>query len=202
MRRWCILIFFFIPSLVQAQPREGESALSEWVSLQAGLYQVVSAFDAQAEAMGRWLRFFERKQMEAHLEKMTGEEKEETAAERRAIQKAYESVGAEPGLCAGLNEALSAYVNANMEALTRVTEALVQETSGYDEAARAEFASRLRVSLAGMEGKRRAQEIMWFCLYKDKDELGRPREYSVERTMKAWYRIQEPLITSWIGEVD
>lgn len=201
-RRWGVVIFFLIPLPVQAQSVEGEGALSEWVALQAGLYRVVTTYEAQAEAMGRWLRYFERKQMVMHIEKMTGEETEETGGERRATQKAYEAVATEPGLCAGLNEAISSYVNANMEAMTRVTEALVRETSTYGEEERGEFASRLRVTLAGMEGKRRAQEILWYCLYKDKDELGQPRAYSVERTMKAWYRVQESLITSWIGEVD
>ena len=199
--RWC-MVFFFIPGVVQARSQEGESALSQWVSLQAGLYQVIATYDGQAEEMGRWLRFFERKQMELQIEKMTGESEEETAASRRAMQKATEAVATEPGLCAGLNASISSYVDAHSEALSRVTEALVQETSTLDEGERAEFASRLRVSLAGIESRVRAQEILWYCLYKDKDELGRPREYSVERTMKAWYRIQEPLITSWIGEVD
>ena len=64
------------------------------------------------------------------------------------------------------------------------------------------ISKRLATATAAMANRKRAQEILYLCIYKLKSETGKPRNYSVERTMRIWYRIQLPILDAWLGNVD
>ena len=108
----------------------------------------------------------------------------------------------EPTLCAQLDDALSRYIAKNGNALSIAVADLTKKTNAMSEAEKAAEAQKYRVAMAAIPELRRAQEILYLCLYKYKNDNGVPTAYSVEKTMRKWYVIETPLVDAWIGNVD
>lgn len=60
--------------------------------------------------------------------------------------------------------------------------------------------SRKRAPNAQRHAK--AQEILYYCIARNKTLMGVIKPYSLERSMKKWFELQKPLIDAWLGNTD
>ena len=190
-------------------PESGDAAaaLKTWIALQNGLYDVVVRFDEQAAAMQTHLPAFEQYVLERTNEAIRAGENVAKISYQVAkmppkTQLQYNAVAAEPTVCAQLDSALNAYIAAVTPALEATIATLVRTTANASDDEKRSISKRLATATAAMANRKRAQEILYLCIYKLKSETGKPRNYSVERTMRIWYRIQLPILDAWLGNVD
>jgi hypothetical protein len=215
--KWLIFLSIFWPSVVFGQDSifvpldSGEAmapavvpadALARYVALQAGLDTVVYGFDEAASQVHKHTRLFEAAELKNRESRFLNPEQ---PAQRMTLseQARYDLLVREPTLCKNLNDAISQYVTQHTAELEGVVQQLMAQTSAMDDVAKNAFAQKLQTALAASSPhKRRAQEILYQCLYKNKGATGLPLDYSVEKTMRNWFMIQQPLIEAWIGHVD
>ena len=190
-------------------PESGDTAaaLKTWIALQNGLYDVVVRFDEQAAAMQKHLPAFEQYVLERTNEAIRAGENVAKISYQVAkmppkTQLQYNAVAAEPTVCAQLDTALNAYIAHVTPALEATIDTLVRTTANASDDEKRSISKRLATATAAMANRKRAQEILYLCIYKLKSETGKPRNYSVERTMRIWYRIQLPILDAWLGNVD
>lgn len=178
------------------------SPVDTWVRLQTGLYDLVFTFDEQAKRMEKYLPAFEKLQLEKRVAAVKNQGNDDHKRPSLEEQIQFDAVAREPTMCALLDQKLKSYILDNRDALDSVVKAIVQMTATMDERAKADFAKRIAVASAAITTRQRAQQILYLCVYKLKDETGKPRDYSVERTMREWYRSQLPILDAWLGNVD
>lgn len=186
---------------------ETDNALKSWIALQTGLYDVAMQFDEQAAAMQKHLPAFEKYVLERQNDAIRNGENVDkilyTPSNMPAkTQIQFQAVAAEPTLCAKLDAALKNYVATSTPALESTIATLVRTTKDADDEQKRDISKRLAVANAAIANRKRAQEILYLCIYKLKSETGKSRDYSVERTMRQWYRIQLPILDAWLGNVD
>lgn len=181
----------------QALPQN--NALDEIVKLQTDLYKVVLTFDAQASIVESEIRKHEEIVIHNHELKMTVKP---IVLEDGSTEVPGVSYFRVPTLCSELDESLKRYIAKNSAALENAVQVLAEETKSMSETEKAEMAQKLRVALAAIPNLRRAEEILYICLYRFKNELGYQPSYMVERTMRTWFTMQEPLLDAWLGDVD
>lgn len=177
-------------------------AMERYVVLQAGLDNVVYAFDEQAAHVKKHTQAFEVSELKKRESRFLNPDQ---PPQRMTFteQARYDLLIREPTLCSRLDEAIRQYVSANSLTLDTVVQQLKQQTETMDDAAKQAFAQRLQTALAAARPhKARVESILYQCLYKNKNDLGMPRDYSVEKSMRNWFMIQQPLIDAWIGNVD
>ncbi len=184
---------------VQDNPVESGDSLGKLISLHRDLYRLVMTFDAKAKQVERYQPRYERGQ----LEKREFELKHpDTPYESEEAYAGYSVLVAEPTLCAQLDEALKRFIAKNGDALSYAVADLAKKTNAMSEDEKAAEAEKYRVAMAAIPEIRRAQEILYLCLYKYKNENGIPTAYSVEKTMRSWFVIETPLVDAWNGNVD
>ena len=196
-------IFVPIPSSNESSVQNQHSSpLSQLISLQLNLYKVVLTFDERAKKFENAHDHFETMLLQARENQMV---RNNDAAAQDPIHNipGYSAVVKEPTLCAELDNALKSYIKKHSQDLTAVVTQLTAETQNYSEQQKAETASFIHSTLksSGID-IRRSEEILYLCLYRYKNELGVPRNYSVEKTLREWFTIQAPLVDLWIGPVD
>lgn len=196
-------IFVPVQSETTANTQNSQATpLSQLLSLQLNLYRVVLTFDERAK---------QYENAHDHFETMLLQAKENQLVQNNGHSKqdalysipGYSAVVKEPTLCAELDNALKSYIKKHAQDLTVVVTQLTQETQNYSEQQKAATATAIHTALTSSGiNVRRAEEIMYLCLYRYKNELGSPRKYSVEKTLREWFTIQTPLIDLWLGPVD
>ncbi|MBO4350825.1 MAG: hypothetical protein J6A01_07780 [Proteobacteria bacterium] len=184
---------------VQDNPVEPGDSLGRLIALNRDLYRLVMTFNAKAKQVERYQQRYERGQ----LEKREFELKyPDTPYESEEANIGYSVLVAEPTLCAQLDEALKRYIAKNGDALSYAVADLTKKTNAMSEEEKAAEAEKYRVAMAAIPEVRRAEEILYLCLYKYKNDNGVPTVYSVEKTMRSWFVIETPLIDAWLGNVD
>ena len=183
------------------------SALKTWARLQTGLYDAVIRFDAQAAEMQKYLPAFEKFCLERRAEDVRNglnPDKSNVAPANLPpkIRAAFNAVEREPTMCKNLDDALKAYIAQTEPALSAAVQTLARHAITADDAQKFAIARRLADESDAMAHRKRAQEILYLCIYKLKSECGKPRNYAVEKTMRQWYRIQLPVLDAWLGNVD
>lgn len=174
-------------------------SLDRLITLQRDMYRLIMTFDAKAKQVERYLQRYER----AQLEKREFQLKyPDTPYESEDANIGYSVLVQEPTLCAQLDEALKRFIAQNGDALSLAVSDLTQKTNSMTEQEKALEAEKYRVAMAAIPEVKRAQEILYLCLYKYKNENGMPIPYSVEKTMRNWFVIQTPLVDAWLGNVD
>ncbi len=181
----------------QASTKEG--ALDEIVRLQTDLYKVVLTFGSQAEIVESEIRKHEEIVIHNHELKMTVKPVVLEDGSTEVPGVLYFRV---PTLCSELDESLKRYIAKNSPALESAVQILAEQSKSMSETEKAETAQKIRVALAAIPNLRRAQEILYICLYRFKNELGYQPPFMVERTMRTWFGMQEPLLDAWLGDVD
>ena len=188
------------------QPSAGnpsdDAHIVRWISLNAGLNQTVMRFDEQARDMERHLSAFERTQLKSHLDAARASADGQNPSSPRTPEewRAFNAVAREPSMCTQLARALNAYIQAHTNDLSDVITRLAALPADPD--SRTAQARAISDALDTVPNQRRTQEILYLCLYKQKNELGQPRPESVEKAMRNWFRIQLPLLDAWLGNVD
>ncbi len=187
--------------------RDVQSALKTWIRLQSGLYGIVIRFDAQAAEMEKHLPAFEKYCRDRRAEDIRNglnPDKFNFAAANLPpkIRDSFNAVEREPTMCKNLDDALKTYIAQTEQALSAVVRTLARSAQKADDAQKADIARRLADASEAMTDRNRAREILYLCIYKLKSESGKPRSYSVEKTMRQWYRIQLPVLDAWLGNVD
>lgn len=201
----------FVPAdgslLGETQQNQPSAPLSKddidhFVQLQIDLYRVVMTFDARAKQVEKNIRPFEEAELiRSEQQALAGKNAEPI---QRSPENAarYSLLVSEPTLCKELDESLKRYIEKNTPALEAVVKTFTAETLKMSEPQKAETAARVRDTLQAYPDLRRAQEILYLCLYRYKNDAGMPRAYSVEKTMRNWFNIQLPLVDAWLGNVD
>lgn len=188
------------------QPSAGQPSddahIVRWISLNAGLNQTVMRFDEQARDMERHLSAFERTQLKSHLDAARASADGQNPSSPRTPEewRAFNAVAREPSMCTQLARALNTYIQAHTNDLSDVITRLAALPADPD--SRTAQARAISDALDTVPNQRRTQEILYLCLYKQKNELGQPRPESVEKAMRNWFRIQLPLLDAWLGNVD
>lgn len=222
MKHLTAIFFFLASSLMPAlatpqdadifitQPRSGENppdapslhdTLDLWLALQFGLYDVVSAFDEKARNMQESLYRFENRQIQQHLRKILAPDTQPPKPTPGEIRD-FDAVAREPSMCTQLAQSLETYITKNAPKLDAAIQELTTLTQQATDRQKSEIAAHISRQTASRKSIRRAQEILYLCLYKQKDELGLPRKFPVEKQMRAWFRIQLPLLDLWLGDID
>lgn len=189
-------------SLPSAGQPSDDAHIVRWISLNAGLNQTVMRFDEQARDMERHLSAFERTQLKSHLDAARASADGQNPSSPRTPEewRAFNAVAREPSMCTQLARALNAYIQAHTNDLSDVITRLAALPADPD--SRTAQARAISDALDTVPNQRRTQEILYLCLYKQKNELGQPRPESVEKAMRNWFRIQLPLLDAWLGNVD
>ena len=176
--------------------------IARFVQLQIDLYRVVMTFDARAKQVEKAIRPFEEAELlRMEQQALAGKDAEQIPRTPENAAR-YSLLVSEPTLCKELDESLRRYIEKNTPALEAVVKSFTAETLDMSDAQKAETAARIRTALQAYTVLRRAQEILYLCLYRYKNDVGMPRPYSVEKTMRAWFTIQLPLVDAWLGNVD
>ena len=191
---------------VAAEPGD---ALMGMVNLQRDLYRVVMTFDEQARRVEGMLIWYEQARIQNHEKRMSGLVPQPDPDTVQIDPETGEPVFDDglihfktPLLCSELDESLRRYINKNVDQMEKYAKTLAAEAQKLTDGEKAETAERLRVALAAIPELRRAEEILYICLYKYKNDAGVPTTYSVEKTLRSWYMAQEKLVDAWIGNVD
>ena len=120
---------------------------------------------------------------------------------------AHKTLLAESTLCAELNRAILGFTAEHESTLRQAAKVVSETMPSMTEAARAELAQAYARafptdnSTLGVS-QRRAQKILYFCVYRVQTPANKPRTYSVERTMRRFNEIQSPLTNAWLGNLD
>lgn len=197
----------FVPlESVEASSGDGQAVSSasddveKWVELHSNLYRIVMTFDEQAKQLERVLL----KNEEARL----NNEQVVMHAKARGIEPDENgNYGGEmpiigSSLCQELDASLDRYISKKTPELDVVVQSLTKRTQALSEGDKAEFAKRLNMLIAGIPALKRSEEILYLCLYKYKNEAGMPTSWAVDKTLRRWYAVQQPLLDAWIGNVD
>ena len=178
---------------------EPDALLREYIRLQADLYRIVMTFHEQAKGVEREIRNHEEIVIRNHALKMTTPAVTLEDGTTGVPGVTYFRV---PSLCAELDASLKRYIDKNTGPLDHAVRELVAKTKQMTEDEKAAMADKIRGLLAEIPNMRRAEEILYLCLYRYKNELGVQPPYQVEKTMRIWFSHQEPLLDAWLGNVD
>ena len=193
----------FMPMGDSAQTTEtvvgtGDS-LGKLISLHRDLYRLIVTFDAKAKQVERYQERYERGQLEKREFQL---KHPNTPYESEDTNVGYSVLVAEPSLCAQIDESLKRFIAKNGDALSHAVSDLTKKTKAMNDAEKAVEAEKYRVAMAAIPESKRAQEILYLCLYKYKNANGIPTAYSVEKTLRQWFVIETPLVDAWLGNVD
>lgn len=186
----------------QASAPTKQDYINHFVQLQIDLYRVVMTFDARAKQVEKAIRPFEEAELQRMEQQALAGKNAEPIPRTPEHAARYSLLVSEPTLCKELDESLKRYIEKNTPALEAVVKTFTAETLKMSENEKAETAARVRDTLQAYPDLRRAQEILYLCLYRYKNDAGIPRAYSVEKTMRVWFNIQLPLVDAWLGNVD
>lgn len=110
----------------------------------------------------------------------------------------------EPTVCALLNGELEQYITEHETSLKHAVSMLVLQTQKMNEAEKQAYADKLKVCLDPERHPtfRVGKKVLYACIYRTKNIRNVPLTYSVEKTMRRLFTIQEPLLDAWLGNVD
>ena len=193
----------FVPAYPQNDPdiqKSQPSPLNQLITLQRNLYRIVLTFDERARQVESVSRRFESDYLKSQEYRITQQDSDSAS---NYTLTGYGTLVKEPTMCAELDNALKNYIAKNATDLKAAVTQLVAETQHYTDAQKKETAAVIRTAIhASDTDYRRAQEILYLCLYRYKSMTGVPTRYSVEKTLREWFNIQAPLIDLWLGPVD
>lgn len=174
--------------------------MGRWLSLQSDLYRVVMTYNEQARQLERVIYKNEESRNVNHEISMTAKSKGLEPDENGNYGGEMPIIGS--SLCQELDASLQRYIEKNKTELDQVIQNLVKYSSKLSEQEKETVSAGMRTTIAAMPARKRAQEILYLCLYKYKNESGVPTTWSVEKTLRQWHVIQLPLIDVWLGNVD
>lgn len=203
----CTIIFLTIPAISEAQilepavpvseSLETTQALETLCSTQAALYELIGKYGARISEIDRRRERQERITIEieqqAKLDPDSAKGRVKTAEE--ASFDALESP------CAALDKELDAFIVQREGELRRAVSVLTAATESLNEADRADFASKF-ADCSERFNTKESQKVIYACVYRQKNIRNVPLSYSVEKTLRRLFAIQEPLINTWLGNVD
>lgn len=183
-------------------PAPPQDHVAQFVQLQTDMYRIVMTFDARAKHVEKAIIPFEAAELQRQEQQALAGKNADPIPRSPENAARYSILVSEPTLCKELDESLRRYIDKNTPELEAVVKSFTAETLKMSETQKAETAARVRETLHAYPDLRRAQEILYLCLYRYKNDVGQPRPYSVEKTMRAWFNIQLPLVDAWLGNVD
>lgn len=191
-----------VPQAQEQQQPQQQSALAKWVSLDAGLYDVVLQYDDTVRIGERAERRFEPAFLRDYEDKMRHPDRDYNVY-TPSEWGYYNTLIHEPTACNQLDKALAQYIAKNSSQLSHTITQLINETKDYSEEQKIQTAAKLQTAFAAAApNKKRAQEILYFCLHRFKNEIGVQKPYSIEKTLRNWFNIEAKLLDVWLGPVD
>ncbi len=110
----------------------------------------------------------------------------------------------EPTICAKLNTELDQFITASEGELRHAVDDLVSQAATMGDAEKQQMAKKLAdcTDPDRHPTMRAGKKVLYSCIYRTKNIRNVPLPYSVEKTMRRLYTIQEPLLDAWLGNVD
>ena len=193
-----------VPTEENDQPNERNQSdpVMRLIALQNGLYDVVLTYDAAAAQVEKAQPKFEESWLQLQ---------QSHALHPSGIplsQQVYDLPFAalllkEPTLCARIDQDLKAFIRAHTAETEQLIKRISTDTANFSDEEKASLAKSIRTARAASHtDQRRAQEILYLCLHRYKNEIGVTKPYSIEKTLREWFNIQAPLVDLWLGPVD
>lgn len=196
-------IFIPVNPTEQTQETQNTSPLSRLIALQSELYEIVLSYDPTAKQVEKFLPAFEEGWLQIQQNHAMN-----PSSDVPLITQAYNLPNAslllkEPTLCARIDADLKDFVRSHAQEVQHLVKQISADTSKLSDEQKNSLAQSIHTAKAASKTDyRRAQEILYLCLYKYKNDIGASRSYSVEKTLREWFNLQAPLIDLWIGPVD
>jgi len=175
-------------------------ALEFLCKVQAEVYQTAASYSANIAEIDRNRERQERVTIEIEQLKKVDPEAAKTRIKSNG-EAYYDSLIREPSACAKIDQQLTTLISQNEAQIKKSVETLVLNTKNLDEADRADFAAKFADCSAKFKTQQ-AQQVIYACVYRQKNTRNVPLSYSVEKTLRKLYTLQEPLLNAWLGNVD
>ena len=198
------IIFLTIPAVSAAQSPEPATA---GVETMQGLETICRTHAALYEAIGKYgPSIDEIDRRRERQERITIEIEQQAkldpdGAKKRVKPAEASSFDALGSPCAALNKELEGFISQHEAELRRAVSVLTTATASMDEAERADLASKFEDCVSRFNTKA-SQKVIYACVYRQTDIRNVPLPYSVEKTLRRLFTIEEPLIDAWLGNVD
>ncbi len=179
---------------------ETAQALETICKVQAEVYRTAATYSDSIAEIDRHRERQERVTIEIEQQKKVDPEGAKTRMKSNG-ELYYDSLIREPSACAKLDQQLSTLITQNEAQLKKSVEVLVRNSKNMNDADRADLAAQFRDCTERLKTKE-AQHVLYACVYRQKNTRNVPLSYSVEKTMRKLYMIQEPLLNAWLGNVD
>ena len=207
-----------------ADATSAEDALRRYLALQKGMYALLVPLESKAAEYQKHLGDVERWVLDERMASKTriepepapepdpapkkGSKNREKSSKPKAPSLAdrllkdnarlHAIYVREPTLCAEMDAILTQYVDAHSAELQSLVSVLLAQYKTMDDAQKEKMAATIGTSMAATPKLKSVHNMMALCVYKQKNELGRPTKYSPEKTWRRWYRIQTPLLSAWL----
>ena len=109
---------------------------------------------------------------------------------------------AEVDVCFQMNKYTTDFLAKNEAGLKKAVSILSDVSRSLTDAQREEWAEYFKKKLFESTKMREAQNYMYPCLYKLYNSENKPKGYRFDRSIRAMFELQLPIIYEWIGNVD
>lgn len=216
-RIFYFLFFLFLPLTAHGQILEtliatpemevtaqGDAPMNVLCTTTAQIYALASKYESQIDEQNRHRDKQERvtTAIEQHRKL---DPKGEHPREPTTNEPYYTAMFTrEPTVCALLNGELEKYITEHEASLKHAVSTLILQTQKMNEAEKQAYADKLKVCLDPDQHPtfRVGKKVLYVCIYRTKNVRNVPLTYSVEKTMRRLFAIQEPLLDAWLGNVD
>ena len=181
---------------------DNEKALETLCRLHELLYRLPLQYKTQYASLEKHRKLVELDTIRMEQQKKLDPDVEEYP-ERTQTERFYSyQFTQEPTLCAQLDQELNVFISLHEAELQTAVDALVAATPAMNEEQRARVAKKLADCTQTNAATEDARQILYACIYRTKNIRNVPLAYSVEKTMRRLFKIQEPLFDAWLGNVD
>lgn len=192
------------PEPVEQAVVSQDAALQVLCTTTAKLYALASKYAPQVEEQNKYRERQERVTIEIEQARKIDPagEKPRQAAPNEDYHAAVFTK--EPTVCAELNRALEQFILTNEGAIQTAVKKLVERAASMNENEKQLFASKLAecTNSARHPTMATGQKVLYACIYRTKNIRNVPLSYSVEKTMRRLFGMQESLLDAWLGDVD
>lgn len=190
------------PTATESAPApNADEALKTLCQLHASLYQMPTKYYVQWQSLEK-----HREAAELDTVRMEQQKKLDPDATdypgRSSNDRFYSAqFTQEPSMCAQLDAELNKFITQHEAEYKSTVTALIKATNAFTDEQKADFAKRLTACTIPTDanGYRKAHQVLYACIYRIKNIKNVPLSYSVEKTMRRLYVLQEPLLTAWLG---
>ena len=180
--------------------QEPQDAIRTLCTVSENLYKIPAAQISTVRNMEKYRNRQERLTIQIEQQKKLGQNPEINPADNGGAELFLK----EPTVCKTLDESLKAYIAAHEQEVTAAVKQLLAQTATMTDEDKAAAAKRFAACLNPNAKPfiRDAQQVLYVCVYRQKNIRNVMLNYSVEKTMRQFQQLQAPLVSAWLGNMD